>query len=268
MSKFPTIRVASGSRDAPYSSVWRIVADKSGANVYLGWSKLTWSSIKLSLHESGIWRLAASEQSGVTYDETNNRLAQAFRRPQEHLPGVIRGPSILVPLTSLGSRSLFEADLEKEIHWYRAPRSSSELVEFSLYFLEPTASRKWHPDQTVVGSLPLTQGRELFVIAGSLPTPEKFNSTVEDFISKHVHPIADLSDWAGGHLIWSMESIDDKKTPLLVDIPMAAYVMRTGQRTARGTPGAGRQLNVGFFSRRLGIEDISCIVASPLARGA
>ena len=72
MAKNHTIRFASGSPEAAFSIVWRMVARKN--DVYLGASKLGMASIKFSLHESGVWVLAAtSESQGVLSEDGNRR---------------------------------------------------------------------------------------------------------------------------------------------------------------------------------------------------
>lgn len=129
MPKPQTVRFASGASTAPYSGVWRVVADRS--DVYIGTHKQAMGLMKLSLHSSGVWVFAATKQSGAHFADGNRRGKQ-WTRPLEHAHGITRGPSILIPYTSLGARKVMPAEVGKKLHWYRAPQPG-ETVEFSLY---------------------------------------------------------------------------------------------------------------------------------------
>src|SRR5262245_55602816 len=101
MSRSRYFRFASGGPEAPFSGVWRLAI--KGSDVYIGASKSSMSMFKLSLHKSGVWVLAGTQQSNIELVKGNRR-GKEWTRPVEHVPGVTRGPSIFVPHTSLGSR--------------------------------------------------------------------------------------------------------------------------------------------------------------------
>jgi hypothetical protein len=151
MAKAQTIRFASGHPEEPFSEVWRLVV--TNEDIFIGASKASMGIFKISLHRSGVWVLAATKQSGATF-ENGNRRAKQWNRPLEHTQGVTRGPSIIVPHTSLGSRPLLAEESKKEVVWYAGP-AVGEVVEFSLYFVEPSAMIRWNPDETVLAELSL-----------------------------------------------------------------------------------------------------------------
>ncbi|HOC42526.1 MAG TPA: hypothetical protein PKJ99_05830 [Thermoanaerobaculales bacterium] len=216
MAMVQTLRVASGSLLAAYSSIWRIVVDKS--EIYLGSGKVAMGIFKVSLHASGTWVLAATKQSGATF-EGGNRRAKQWNRPLEHVRGVTRGPSVLIPHTSLGARKVIPGESVKEVHWYRAPHAG-ETVEFSLYFVEAGIPTSWASDETVVDELRLPGGRQLFVLASARPSPVPFLVTVERLLRENIFGMKDPDAFTGGSLLWVTQSEDSMKIPLLVDLPV------------------------------------------------
>jgi hypothetical protein len=216
MAKVQTLRVASGSLLAAYSSIWRIVVDKG--DVYLGSAKAAMGIFKVSLHASGTWVLAATKQSGATF-QGGNRRAKQWNRPLEHARGVTRGPSVLIPHTSLGTRKIIPGEADKAVHWYKAPRAG-ETVEFSLYFVEAGIPTSWATDETVVDILRLPGGRRLFVLASARPSPAPFLSTVERLLRENVFGMKDPNAFTGGSFLWVTQSEDSMKIPLLVDLPV------------------------------------------------
>lgn len=216
MAKAQTLRIATGSALEPYSGVWRIVADRS--EVYLGASKAAMGIFKISLHSSGIWVLAATRQSGATFQDGNRR-AKQWNRPLEHVRGVTRGPSILVPSTSLGCRKLLPGDADKKVHWYPSPRGG-ETVEFSIYFVRQGTTTSWNSDESVIAILRLSHGNRLFVLASSRQSPKPFLDTVEKLLRDNVFRMNDINDFQGGSFLWVTQSQDHLKIPLIVDLPV------------------------------------------------
>jgi len=168
--KAQTLRIAAGSPESLFSAVWRIVVDRG--DVYLGSSKHTMGILKLSLHKSGVWTLAATKESGATF-ENGNRRAKQWNRPLEHVHGVTRGPSILVPHTSHGSRKLIPGDADKKVHWYRAP-GQGELVEFTLYLIRPKTATSWAEGETVLETLEASDGHQVVVLAATRHASQEY----------------------------------------------------------------------------------------------
>jgi len=180
--------------------------------------------------------------------ESGDRVISRWTRPPEHVPGVTRGPAIVIPCTSVGSRTLFADDLSSKIKWVLPPRPG-EAVEFDLYFLEPTAPRDRWGTGDVIGSLNLAHGRTVWVVASvrtDLP-PLVFESS-EDFLRQYAVIYSSLDDFAGGSMIQTRYSEDALKTPVFIDLPQTARYRRgdstLSDPTAKGAPARGRRLNV------------------------
>ena len=216
MARPQTFRFAAGSLEAPFSGVWRLVVN--GNDVFLGASKGSMSVFKNSLHQSGVWVLAATQQSGATF-ERGNRRAKRWSRPLDHVAGVTRGPSVFVPHTSLGSRPLSPDERNPEILWYQAP-GDRETVEFSLYFVKPGVATKWNTNETELAQCPAADGSRVFLLASSGESPADFEEACEKMLRENVFRIDDPSEFLGGSLLWITESRDEYKVPVIVELPV------------------------------------------------
>jgi len=216
MSRTKTVRFASGNPDAPFSGVWRLIIDHN--DVYIGASKSAMSVFKISLHKSGVWVLAATRQSNATF-EKGNRRAKKWTRPLEHVHGVTRGPSILVPHTSLGSRPLPPNERQKQVIWYPKPEVG-ETVEFSLYFINPDTPTKWNANETVLAESPLANDGYIALLASKRQSTEDFQTTCEKLLRENVIKSSNPKGFLGGSFLWISESQDDFKIPLIVDLPV------------------------------------------------
>lgn len=96
-SKRKTLYFAVGSPDEYRSAVWRLWVH--GDDVYLGARDVRW--IKLSMHHSGIWRYAWTEESGLKTPGSADRVINRWSRPADFVPGWTQGPSLIVPNTGI-----------------------------------------------------------------------------------------------------------------------------------------------------------------------
>lgn len=71
MPRSQPIRFGSGSPEAAFSGVWRLIVSKD--DVYIGASRASMAVFKISLHKSGVWVLAATQQSGATFEAGGGR---------------------------------------------------------------------------------------------------------------------------------------------------------------------------------------------------
>ncbi len=216
MAKLPTVRFAVGSPEAPFSGVWRLVVNKN--DVFLGASKSTMSVFKISLHKSGVWVLAATQQSEATF-EGGNRRAKRWSRPLEHARGVTRGPSILIPHTSLGARPLTPDEDSPDVIWFPAP-ATDETVEFSLYFVKPDTITKWNSNEKLLAEIPLADGGHVVLLASTGPSTDPFQETVEKLLRENVFGMSDPAAFSGGSFLWVTESRDAFKIPMIIDLPV------------------------------------------------
>lgn len=247
MPNLPTLRFASGAPDAPHSCVWRVAAHPKKGDVFLSYSKQ--SRVKYSLHKSGIWRHAAEEGAGLSFSKGGNRLITKYFRPGEELAGVTRGPQIVVPATSAGSRTLFEGDSSPDVHWF--PRSEAGVTRtFTLYYVgtQFDGSVDWLGG-TVFGRLPLPDGASLYLVSGTRSDlPPLLFENCERFMLEQAIEVPGPEFFAGGSVHWSLESEDQYRSPVIIDLPQLAYwKLPNGEKsalTAKGWPSFGRALKV------------------------
>lgn len=216
MSKARTLRIAAGTPLKPYSGVWRIIIDRG--EVYLGVSKASMGIVKMSLHRSGVWVIAATKQSGATFGGGNRR-AKQWKRPLEHIQGVTRGPSVLIPHTSRGARSLSASEMASNVLWYPAPRPG-ELVEFTLYFVREGGVFAPSAIHTVLSTMPVSETDVLYLVASQRPGSQPFLDTVERLLRENVCRMEDVNKFIQGSFLWVTQSADDLGTPLIVDLPV------------------------------------------------
>ena len=213
----PSARFAAGSALALFSGVWRVIVNKN--DIYMGASKGAMSSFKVSLHKSGVWALAATKESGATF-EKGNRRAKRWLRPAEHAPGVTRGPSIFVPHTSLGARPVPPDETLKGVTWLRGP-GLGETAEFSFYIVERGAATSWNAEETVLAELPLADGGRVVLLGSIDESPADFRATCERLLAENVFRFDDPTGFAGGSFLWVTESRESLQIPIIVDLPVA-----------------------------------------------
>lgn len=167
MAKTHTLRIGIGTPEAPFVSSWRIWTQKS--ETYLACRQMAGVQ-KVSLHSSGIWTAAFTTQSGVEIPKVGNRRSHRWERPAEFASGWVQGPVIDV------SRVDTRHDLPgpphsdgKPITWLPAPQIRHKLQIAVLFSTEPGAKPdpKWYA--ATIGSLPLSNGETVWVMASELP---------------------------------------------------------------------------------------------------
>ena len=216
MGKSTTTRFAVGTPDKPYSGIWRFVVSKN--DVYIGASKETMGIFKVSLHgDSGVWVLAATAQSGATF-ENGNRRAKQWNRPLEHAKGITRGPSVVVPHTSLGSRPYKEYE-RKQVRWFPAP-AAGEMVEFSVYFVEPHTDAVFTDDHTLVSATNFENGGEVALLERILPMTPQYQATCEKLLRENVFRAENVGDVRPNSFLWVSQSQDDYQIPFITDLPV------------------------------------------------
>lgn len=216
MAKTKTVRFAAGKPDEPFSGLWRLVASKN--EVYIGASGQSMGIFKMSLHQSGVWVLAATKQSGAVF-QNGNRRAKQWNRPLEHVKGVTRGPSILVPRTTLGSRTLIEKEKSKKAVWIESP-GEGELVEFSVYFVRENTKTNWNSNETVIADLGMTGGDRVVLLASTEQSPPNFLATCEKLLQENVFGSSNPSGIIEGSFLWVTQSNDNLSVPMIVDLPV------------------------------------------------
>jgi hypothetical protein len=97
-----TIRWAVGSLDGLRSQSWNVVGSAAYDDVYIG-LRTQMGVIKLSLHQSGQWRMAWTEDGaqGIGLPEGQDRVITRWSPPQELKPGWRHAVTVLVTPDSL-----------------------------------------------------------------------------------------------------------------------------------------------------------------------
>jgi len=136
--KINGVRFAVGAPDGPRGAVWRLWIKQSG--VYLGVRNVT-GEIKVSLHTSGKWRLAFTEQhqnsAHSLIPPDVDRAHEKWERPAEFAPGWVRAFLISVPASELGTPATPQPK-PNEIIWV-APPPEGYATHFTVLLAAPGA---------------------------------------------------------------------------------------------------------------------------------
>lgn len=141
----PRIRFAVGTPEKMESSVWRFWV--RGSDVYLAARPLAqW--IKFSLHKSGVWRLAWTQQQHG--EQPGDRLIHRWSRPAEFRPGWVQGPSVGIPATGVVdplNKHPTDADLP-DVVWIPGPQPGT-----SVFFTVVISRPEMPPEEWQLGAL-------------------------------------------------------------------------------------------------------------------
>lgn len=159
-----TIHFAVGTPDDPQSWVWRLWVQ--GDEIYLG-AKNALQAFKVSLHKSGIWRIAFVKEL-KREDEANDRVIVKWKKPYEFAPGWT--PSIAVVVSSIKPHRPFsKIKIEDErIIWLPEPMEGKRLVFKILIstseMSEVDLKQVLISDDRLIGSLIKTNGEKAWLI--------------------------------------------------------------------------------------------------------
>lgn len=162
-----SIRWAIGSRDGARSQSWSIFGNPNHADVYIGPRTQT-GMIKLSLHKSGIWRMAWTEEGAVAIGlaEGEDRVLSRWDRTPELAPGWRHAVSVHMSRASLVT-NLDEPRLGKVAFF--PPPDEGDMVRFMLLLAEPGGAELKVNDALDVGALDLPNGGMVVVIMDYQP---------------------------------------------------------------------------------------------------
>src|SRR3989344_1097765 len=118
------IRFAVGTQDDPKSWVWRLWVQ--GDEVYIG-AKNSLQAFKVSLHKSGIWRIAFVKELKRS-DDTADRVIVKWQKPGEFVPGWTA--SIAVAVSSIEPARPFKKVRVEDtrIVWFSQPTKGKRLL--------------------------------------------------------------------------------------------------------------------------------------------
>ena len=164
-----TIRWATGHPDGPRSLTWSVLGARNSDDVYVGPRGLM-GAVKLSLHQSGVWRFAFTEQGveKVGLPEGEDRVIERYEATTELAPGWVHAARIRTPSTTFSS-TIFEGrpSDKQPIRFYKAPDLPHHL-EYHVVLGDSTAedANVLVTEAITVGRMTLTSGMRVLIIAG------------------------------------------------------------------------------------------------------
>jgi hypothetical protein len=173
------------------SPVWRIWNEKN--EVYLT-GKVFNGTFKISLHSSGVWPVAATDESGIDAKPGNRRM-KAWKRPPEFQPGWTQGPHISVARLPQYDHGKFDERQSKPIDWIPKPDPNWKATVAVFFgasdktlhdFTQILAPREMYLDD----HLELANGQKVFVMArydpltnDDAPTVNLLRSYADEFFA-------------------------------------------------------------------------------------
>ena len=124
-----------GEREGPRGNVWWLSTRKNKNDIYIG-ARAFADVMKISLHQSGIWRLAFTSEyvskGSAVVSPSQDRAIDKWERPPEFMPGVTKAFEIVIPGSEVtapkhpNANIVFHQHLGgKEIVWVPAPLEAS-----------------------------------------------------------------------------------------------------------------------------------------------
>jgi hypothetical protein len=169
MSGDQKVRFAVGAPDGPQSAVWLVFTRRGKSDVYVA-NRHIGGSLKVSLHQSGLWRLAYTQEYAATLKApgtgTDDRVQEQWTRPAEQRPGWTHAMSIIVPVADLWEPEP-RLDLPPGIKWRHAPAPGME-SHFALMLERASGYVDRRPAGDALAVLPLPNGENLWVIAADV----------------------------------------------------------------------------------------------------
>ena len=175
MSGDQEIRFAVGEPGGSQSAVWLIFTRGGESDIYVA-NQYVAGLLKVSLHESGVWRLAFTREYATALQasgaSTLDRAQETWMRPAERVRGWTHAMSIVVPVADLWKPDP-PIDLSPEIKWRPAPLPGME-SHFLILLERGNGYVDRRPTGDVVAVMQLPNGENLWVIATDV------GSSVED----------------------------------------------------------------------------------------
>ena len=120
---------------------------------------------------------------------------------------------------TIGARPLPPNERSPGVLWFPAP-ATDEMVEFSLYFVNPDIITQWLSNEKMLAESPLADGGKVVLLASTRPSPKPFQETVERLLRNNVFGVSRPDAILEHSLLWFTESRDALKIPIIVDLPV------------------------------------------------
>ncbi|MCK4816797.1 hypothetical protein KA005_13590, partial [bacterium] len=160
------------------ASTWKLWTVASGSDIYLACRALG-GKLKTSLHESGSWHIAYTQEAfkekveGVA--KQSDRFIEKWPRPKAIAKGVTLAYRIVTPWSSVTS-SIGEAERKRKIDWItNAPKPKS--IEIDVIITARTTRVTGWPGKrsmgtSLVGSFQLENGETVWVVYKVIDMPD------------------------------------------------------------------------------------------------
>lgn len=180
--------------------------------------------IKLSMHRSGIWRLAWSHESGLKAQSSEDRVEERWSRPPEFRPGWTQGPSVIAPHSGIDRpfRHNKQDNLDKVL-WIPTPTPENK-HHFTVLFASPSApTESWaevvRPSDRKVGILELRNGGQVVLCQREVAMVDKERSFILQFVKNmRINYDAKIPEVTGASVFSA--GTDDAGNPYLLDIAL------------------------------------------------
>lgn len=214
------IRFGVGSPDKPYASTWRLWAN--GSDTYLA-ARTIAGIFKISLHKSGEWISAFTEQSGLTLQVDNNtsRRHTAWRKPPEFRKGWTQGPSIVVPWVPWAGELRQIEKVKPDMSWYPVPAKNNELF-LTLLISEPETGSDIskvliNGDMLEQKTISLANGQRVWLYGREIPIRPEDREHLR-WLDKEFRVFTFNGEPAGLSTVTGLEVFKD--IPVLIQMPL------------------------------------------------
>lgn len=215
------IRFAAGAPEEAYSAVWNLVTNRN--DVYL-FARQARRWIKTSLHASGIWRLAWTEESQILETGSNDRVVRRWRRPSEFRAGWTQAVSVVVPWTPIGRHfPAVDVPAGKPVQWVPAPAPGHKVIFAVLFAAESVAESSWpsvrEPGDRNLGRFSLQNGESVWVAVRRAPLEPFEKAEAEKLANElriHIRLDSSPEDIRGANVMVFSESRDG--LPVIMDV--------------------------------------------------
>lgn len=197
-----------------------------GNDVYLG-ARDALQAFKVSLHESGTWRIAFVKEL-EREDQGSDRVIVKWKSPGEFAPGWI--PSIGILISSVKPAKPFSPARinDPRIRWFRAPARNDKFI-FKVLFSKPNLSERDFQRVTIAGDrlvtrMVKTDGEIVWLVVREEPLTPAELEKIKDVMKKtkiHMRPGSseNLLNNSRGLLVVSEDNPGISTQPTIIDVP-------------------------------------------------
>lgn len=197
------IRLGVKNKKGHRSGVWRIWTAKPPKNdIYIACRSAA-GNLKVSLHESDIWRVAFTKQfADNLFNESENiskdRLIEEWKRPNEIVQGATLAFRILIPNSELEKLWI----PKKKVKWI-IPEKEDQITEIILMLTKPTIEmgEEWPGEKNMntkyIADHTLPNQEKLWLVYVAVDNTEKWENSLRANKKKIFNSIPKMINWKG-----------------------------------------------------------------------